>query len=333
MVARLCAASECCLHCRVRRATDRCRRRVGNAGRAVPSPRRSLAGMTSTAVPPWPKSSTGPNSGSMLAPTMSSCASGRRTIRWTAKPVRRASDSARTLRSKSVATAAGPAFLKSSRTRRYQRSSTLPPIAVGPARRMQPGGGPCSKWPGLHSGGDIHFISCRTLHGRSLPSPIPRRWSQSDGRALAFERRSTGAFCHLTGGLLLGPSKTIRGVVAAVAATTLGALVLGMPAPVGALVGRGSDLGRRHRQLHQASPRCGAKQPRDRTRSDSRSLAATVGHEEPSRVDLPANHRDHIHLLRARDPPGLVVSPTRTARPTLLKRVGPGAFNRPAQSR
>lgn len=45
------------------------------------------------------------------------------------------------------------------------------------------------------------------------------------------------------GGLLLGPSKTIRGVVAAVAATTLGALVLGMPAPVGALVGEGAVLG------------------------------------------------------------------------------------------
>ena len=72
---------------------------------------------------------------------------------------------------------------------------------------------------------------------------MPRRWSQSDGRALAFERRSTGAFCHLTGGLLLGPSKTIRGGVAAIAATTLGALVLGMPAPVGALVGEGAVLG------------------------------------------------------------------------------------------
>ena len=44
MVSRRGAGSECCRHRRVRGATDCCRRRVGDAGRAVPSSRRSLPG-------------------------------------------------------------------------------------------------------------------------------------------------------------------------------------------------------------------------------------------------------------------------------------------------
>lgn len=42
---------------------------------------------------------------------------------------------------------------------------------------------------------------------------------------------------------LLGSSKTIRGLVAAVTATALGALLLGLPATVGALLGGGAMLG------------------------------------------------------------------------------------------
>ena len=42
---------------------------------------------------------------------------------------------------------------------------------------------------------------------------------------------------------LLGSSKTIRGLVAAVIATALGALLLGLPATVGALLGGGAMVG------------------------------------------------------------------------------------------
>lgn len=41
----------------------------------------------------------------------------------------------------------------------------------------------------------------------------------------------------------LGPSKTLRGLIAAIAATTLAAPLLGLPAPTGALIGACAMLG------------------------------------------------------------------------------------------
>ena len=52
-----------------------------------------------------------------------------------------------------------------------------------------------------------------------------------------------GGMMFFDGRPLLGSSKTIRGLVAAVTATALGALLLGLPAMVGALLGGGAMLG------------------------------------------------------------------------------------------
>ena len=52
-----------------------------------------------------------------------------------------------------------------------------------------------------------------------------------------------GGLMFCDGRPLLGSSKTIRGLVAAVTAALLGALVLGLPAAVGALLGGGAMLG------------------------------------------------------------------------------------------
>lgn len=60
----------------------------------------------------------------------------------------------------------------------------------------------------------------------------PRWLAPLDGGLIFFDGRP-----------LLGSSKTIRGLVAAVAATALGASLLGVPATVGALLGGGAMLG------------------------------------------------------------------------------------------
>jgi CDP-2,3-bis-(O-geranylgeranyl)-sn-glycerol synthase len=60
----------------------------------------------------------------------------------------------------------------------------------------------------------------------------PRWLAPLDGGLIFFDGRP-----------LLGASKTIRGLVAAVTATALGALLLGVPATVGALLGGGAMLG------------------------------------------------------------------------------------------
>jgi CDP-2,3-bis-(O-geranylgeranyl)-sn-glycerol synthase len=52
-----------------------------------------------------------------------------------------------------------------------------------------------------------------------------------------------GGLKFFDGRPLLGSSKTIRGLVAAIAATTLAAPLLGLPATVGALLGAGAMLG------------------------------------------------------------------------------------------
>ena len=60
----------------------------------------------------------------------------------------------------------------------------------------------------------------------------PRWLAPLDGGLMFFDGRP-----------LLGSSKTIRGLVAAVIATALGALLLGLPATVGALLGGGAMVG------------------------------------------------------------------------------------------
>jgi CDP-2,3-bis-(O-geranylgeranyl)-sn-glycerol synthase len=52
-----------------------------------------------------------------------------------------------------------------------------------------------------------------------------------------------GGLHFVDGRRLLGPSKTLRGVVAAVVGTALGAMLLGLPAGVGAAVGATSMAG------------------------------------------------------------------------------------------
>ncbi len=52
-----------------------------------------------------------------------------------------------------------------------------------------------------------------------------------------------GGLTFLDGAPLLGASKTLRGVAAAILASTLGAMVVGLPASVGAVVGAGAMAG------------------------------------------------------------------------------------------
>jgi len=68
-------------------------------------------------------------------------------------------------------------------------------------------------------------IAAKNLLGRRWQAPLDGGRRFLDGRPL------------------LGPSKTWRGLAAAVAATALAALLLGWPAPVGALLGAGAMAG------------------------------------------------------------------------------------------
>lgn len=68
-------------------------------------------------------------------------------------------------------------------------------------------------------------LVAKRLFGPRWPAPL-------DGGLIFFDGRP-----------LLGSSKTIRGLVAAVTATALGALLLGVPVTVGALLGGGAMLG------------------------------------------------------------------------------------------
>ena len=99
----------------------------------------------------------------------------------------------------------------------------------------------------------VQFISLRPVRGRNLAGrafALASRHGQyraSDRKAMvgpnlceAARRRSDVFF---DGWPSLGSSRTIRGVVAAVAATAPGARVLGEPATTGALLGDGAMLG------------------------------------------------------------------------------------------
>src|SRR5664280_3788206 len=88
---------------------------------------------------------------------------------------------------------------------------------------------------------DEIWLSVRLLLLLAIANTAPlvaKRWlgprfsAPLDGGLIFFDERP-----------LLGSSKTIRGFVAAVAANTLGALFLGLPATVGALLGGGAMLG------------------------------------------------------------------------------------------
>ena len=76
-------------------------RRMLSGGRAS-----ARSATISTAVPPWPNRITGPNCGSSDAPTISSCAFGRRIIGCTVKPSIRAWGRCRRRRARSIASAA-----------------------------------------------------------------------------------------------------------------------------------------------------------------------------------------------------------------------------------
>ena len=99
----------------------------------------------------------------------------------------------------------------------------------------------------------VQSISLRPVRGRSLAgrsfalASRHGRYRASDRKAMvgpnlceAARRRSDFFF---DGWPSLGSSRTIRGVVAAVAATALGARVLGEPATTGALLGDSAMLG------------------------------------------------------------------------------------------
>gem|GEM_PF-3160999 len=99
----------------------------------------------------------------------------------------------------------------------------------------------------------VQSISLRPVRGRSLAgrsfalASRHGRYRASDRKAMvgpnlceAARRRSDVFF---DGWPSLGSSRTIRGVVAAVAATALGARVLGEPATTGALLGDSAMLG------------------------------------------------------------------------------------------
>ena len=58
-----------------------------------------------------------------------------------------------------------------------------------------------------------------------------------------FNRPLDGGLTFLDRRPLLGAAKTVRGLAAAMLASTLGALMIGMPARVGALVGAGAMAG------------------------------------------------------------------------------------------
>ena len=77
---------------------------------------------TSTAVPPWPNRITGPNTGSMLAPTISSRACERRTIDCTLRPASVASGRRCVTRASIACTAARSPAASS-------MSSTTPPTS------------------------------------------------------------------------------------------------------------------------------------------------------------------------------------------------------------
>ena len=85
------------------------------------------------------------------------------------------------------------------------------------------------------------WLSVRLLLLLAIANTAPlvaKRWLGP-----SFSAPLDGGLIFFDGRPLLGSSKTIRGVVAAVAATTFGALVLGMSAPSGALLGGGAMLG------------------------------------------------------------------------------------------
>ncbi|MNY28613.1 hypothetical protein D3C86_1625980 [compost metagenome] len=88
-----------------------------NGGKATAQSR-----MRSTAVPPWPKSITGPNTESLAAPRMSSNAVRLVTMRWTENPSIRASGA----RSRTVFTIASATARTCSSER---RSSATPPAS------------------------------------------------------------------------------------------------------------------------------------------------------------------------------------------------------------
>ena len=67
---------------------------------------------------------------------------------------------------------------------------------------------------------------------------LAKRWF-----GLRFSGPLDGGLIFFDGRPLLGSSKTIRGLIAALAATSLGAILMSMPATVGALVGAGAMLG------------------------------------------------------------------------------------------
>lgn len=77
------------------------------------------------------------------------------------------------------------------------------------------------------------------LLGLANPTPlVAKRWFGPHWQAPLDD-----GLMFFDGRPLLGSSKTIRGLVAAVTATALGALLLGLPATVGALLGGGAMLG------------------------------------------------------------------------------------------
>src|SRR3546814_6587889 len=89
--------------------------------------------MTSTAVPPWPNSMTGPNCASVTMPRISSSACGRRHIACTVQPCRRACGLAPAIRFSTV-----PAACPDRKRTRLNSSHSCPPRPPPPPPHHPP---------------------------------------------------------------------------------------------------------------------------------------------------------------------------------------------------
>ena len=117
---------------------------------------------------------------------------------------------------------------------------------------------------------------------------------------------------------LLGPSKTWRGVVAAIVLASCAAVLIG-PSTASRGACRRLRHGRRLRLvLHQTADRARVEQYVTRSRSDSRSALARNRMPNLHAARLCRHHRDHGRVLRRTTGAVEALLRDRLARPTLL---------------
>jgi hypothetical protein len=107
-----------------------------------------------------------------------------------------------------------------------------------------------------------------------------------------------GGLRFFDGRPLLGSSKTVRGLVAAVATATLGAAALGIPLSAGALIGAAAMSGDALSSFVTAARHC-VQRKGDRDRPDPRSPAAVAGRAGLAAAVSGFDHWGDARVLRA----------------------------------